>query len=176
MVRPRLSAPAITLPDELVNATCWNQPSWTSTLIGAVGTTSVALSAGRNVTLAADGALVFSACLLDSPTQAASRLGAKMPSARVVNARRRLTGVRPRAVSTTNQDTGENDCTCARARYKPQPTSTGSGISVIPNTSRTPSRTVRASATTSAALAPPRFVKASACLVDSRQRAAASSG
>src|ERR1700760_3621111 len=47
MVRSRLSAPATTLPDELVNATCWNQPSRTSTVIGAVGNTSVVLSAGR---------------------------------------------------------------------------------------------------------------------------------
>jgi hypothetical protein len=31
-----------------------------------------------------------------------------MPTASVVKARRRLTGVRPRAVSTRHQDTGEN--------------------------------------------------------------------
>src|ERR1700761_8803140 len=101
MVRSRLSAPATTLPEELVNATCWNQPSRTSTLIAAVGTTSVVLSAGRNVTLTSAGGLAFSDCLLDPPKQAANTLGARMPTARVVRARRRVTGVRLRAVSTT---------------------------------------------------------------------------
>src|ERR1700691_4310745 len=109
MVRSRLSAPATTLPDELVNATCWNQPSRTSTLIGVVGSTSVVLSAGRNVTLASGGGLDFSHCLVDPPRQAANTLGAKTPTARVARARRRVTGEKPRAVSTTNQDTGEND-------------------------------------------------------------------
>src|SRR5271166_4223574 len=103
MVRSRLSAPATTLPDELVNATCWNQPSRTSTVIGAVGNTSVVLSAGRNVTLTSAGGLAFSDCLLDPPKQAASTFGAKMPTARVVKARRRFTGVRPRAVATTQK-------------------------------------------------------------------------
>src|SRR5271156_2329897 len=176
MVRSRLSAPATTLPDELVNATCWNHPSRTSMLIGVVGSTSVALSAGRNVTLASGGGLAFSDCLVDPPKQAANTLGAKTPTARVARARRRVTGEKPRAVSTTNQHTGENDPPRAPAPYNEQPTSTGSGINVTPNTSRTPSRTVRANATTSVALAPPRLVKASACLVDSRQRAVATSG
>ena len=103
MVRSRFRVPATTLPAELVNATCWNQPSRTSTLIAAVGSTSVALSAGRNVKLASAGGLAFSACLLDPPKQAASTLGAKMPTARVVKARRRVTGERPRAVSTTQK-------------------------------------------------------------------------
>src|SRR5271157_3336759 len=176
MVWSRLRAPATTLPAELVSATCWNQPSRTSTLIGVVGSTSVVLSAGRNVTLASGGGLAFSDCLLDPPKHAANTLGAKTPTARVVRARRRVTGERSRAVLTTQQDTGENDPTRARAGHRTQPTSTGSGISVTPNTSRTPSRTVRANATTSSALAPPRLVKASACLVDSRHRAVRSSG
>src|SRR5271168_1131658 len=103
MVRSRFRVPATTLPAELVNARCWNQPSRTSTLIAAVGSTLVALSAGRNVKLASAGGLAFSACLLDPPKQAASTLGAKMPTARVVKARRRVTGERPRAVSTTQK-------------------------------------------------------------------------
>src|SRR5246127_5701014 len=147
MVWSRLRTPATTLPAELVSATCWNQPSRTSTLIAAVGTTSVVLSAGRNVTLTSAGGLAFSECLLDPPKQAANTLGAKMPTARVVRARRRVTGVRLRAVSTTQQDTGESDPTRAGAGHRTQPTSTGSGVSVTPNTSRTPSRTVRANAT-----------------------------
>src|ERR1700744_631743 len=122
MVRSRFRAPATTLPAELVNARCWNQPSRTSTLIAAVGSTLVALSAGRNVKLASGGGLAFSACLLDPPTQAASTLGAKMPTASVVKARRRVTGVRPREVSTTNQDTGENDALAhARATSRSRP-------------------------------------------------------
>src|ERR1700722_13760441 len=115
MVRSWLSTPTTTLPDELVNATCWNHPSRTSMLIGVVGSTSVALSAGRNVTLASAGGLAFSDCLVDPPKHAANTLGAKTPTARVARARRRVTGEKPRAVSTTNQDTGENDLTCARA-------------------------------------------------------------
>src|ERR1700727_1219663 len=176
MVRSRLSAPATTLPAELLNATCWNQPSRTSTLIDAVGNTLVALSAGRNVTAASAGGLALFDCLVDPPKHAANTLGAKTPTARVVRARRRVTGDKPRALSTRVQDTGGTDPARATASYKEQPTSTGSGNSVTPNTSRTPSRTVRANATTSAALAPPRLVKASACLVDSRQRASSSAG
>src|ERR1700722_11664151 len=115
MVRSRLRAPATTLPAELVSATCWNQPSRTSTLIAAGGSTSVALSAGRNVILASAGGLAFSDCLADPPKHAANTLGAKTPTARVARARRRVTGEKPRAMSTTNQDTGENDPTRARA-------------------------------------------------------------
>src|SRR6201996_2820683 len=103
MVRSRLSAPATTLPEELVNATCWNQPSRTSPVIGAVGNTPVVLAAGRNVRLTSAGGLAFSDCLLDPPKQAASTFGAKIPTARVVKARRRVTGVRPRAVFTTQK-------------------------------------------------------------------------
>src|ERR1700722_9313833 len=115
MVRSWLSTPTTTLPDELVNATCWNHPSRTSMLIGVVGSTSVALSAGRTAPLASAGGLAFSDCLVDPPKHAANTLGAKTPTARVARARRRVTGEKPRAVSTTNQDTGENDLTCARA-------------------------------------------------------------
>src|SRR5271157_778174 len=103
MVWSRLRAPATTLPAELVSATCWNQPSRTSTLIGVVGSTSVVLSAGRNVTLASAGGLAFSACLVDPPKHAANTLGAKTPTARVVRARRRVTGERRRAVLTTSR-------------------------------------------------------------------------
>src|ERR1700761_1546405 len=103
MVRSRLSAPATTLPEELVNATCWNQPSRTSTVIGAVGNTPVVLSPVRNVRLTSAGGLAFSDCLLDPPKQAASTFGAKMPTARVVKARRRFTGVWLRSVFTTQK-------------------------------------------------------------------------
>src|SRR5271163_3385578 len=175
MVRSRLSTPATILPDELVNATCWNHPSRTSMLIGVVGSTSVVLSAGRNVTLASVGGLAFSDCLVDPPKHAANTLGAKTPTARVVRARRRVTGERPRAVLTTSRYR-RNDALPPRATHKEQPTSTGSGTNVTPNTSRTPSRTARANATTSAAPAPPRLVNASACLVESRQRALSTSG
>src|SRR5690606_9806510 len=51
-----------------------------------------------------------------------------------------------------------------------QPTSVGSLTSSIPKRSRTPSRTVRASASRSAVVAPPRLVSARACLVDSDTR------
>src|SRR3984885_7173179 len=103
MVRSRFSAPATTLPAELLNATCWNQPSRTSTLIDAVGNTLVALSAGRNVTAASAGGLAFSDCLVDPPKHAANTLGAKTPTARVVRARRRVNGERSRAVLTTSR-------------------------------------------------------------------------
>ncbi|ANB00980.1 major facilitator transporter [Mycolicibacterium phlei] len=52
--------------------------------------------------------------------------------------------------------------------YSLQPTSTGSGTSLTPKASRTPSRTVRASPSKSAVLPPPRCVSASACFVDTR--------
>ena len=51
------------------------------------------------------------------------------------------------------------------------PTKTGSLTRVTPKASRTPSRTSRARAATSAAVAPPRLVTASVCLVDSAARA-----
>src|SRR5580692_7615183 len=103
MVRSRLRAPATTLPAELVSATCWNQPSRTSTLIAAVGSTSVALSAGRNVILASAGGLAFSDCLADPPKHAANTLGAKTPTARVARARRRVTGEGSREVLTSSR-------------------------------------------------------------------------
>src|ERR1700733_2776879 len=110
------------------------------------------------------------------PNDAANTLGAKPPTTRVARARRRVNGDKPRALSTRGQDTGGTDPARATASYKEQPTSTGSGDSGRPNTWRTPSRTVRANAPTAAARAPPRLVKASACLVDSRQRASSSAG
>ena len=58
----------------------------------------------------------------------------------------------------------------ATAALRPQsswPTSTGSLTSVTPNASRTPSRTSRARAATSDAVAPPRLVTARVCLVES---------
>src|ERR1700751_3484732 len=96
-VRSRVSAPATTLPVEFVNATRWNQPSRTSTLIGAVGATSLAASVGRNFSSGAAGGFDCSACWLNPPKQEANRFGAMIPTARVVKARRRLTDGRPRA-------------------------------------------------------------------------------
>ena len=48
--------------------------------------------------------------------------------------------------------------------YSATPTSTGSGCSSTPKRSRTPSRTSRASASSSSVVAPPRLVRASVCL------------
>src|SRR6201996_1543525 len=103
MVRSRLRLPATALPAELVNATCWNQPSRISTLTGVVGRTLAVLSAGRNVIVASAGGLAFSACLVDPPKHAANTLGARTPTARVVRARRRVTGEGSRAVLTTSR-------------------------------------------------------------------------
>ena len=61
---------------------------------------------------------------------------------------------------------GRLDRPAARAQSE-WPTSTGSLTRVTPKASRTPSRTSRARAATSDAVAPPRFVTASVCLVDS---------
>ena len=55
-----------------------------------------------------------------------------------------------------------------RARQRVSPTRTGSLTRVTPKASRTPSRTWRARATTSDAVAEPRLVRASVCLVDRR--------
>lgn len=52
--------------------------------------------------------------------------------------------------------------------YSEQPTNTGSGTNGTPKASNTPSRTVRASASNSPVLPPPRCVSASACFVDTR--------
>ena len=51
-------------------------------------------------------------------------------------------------------------------RYQAMPTVTGSGTRVTPKASQTRSRTARARASMSAPVAPPRFVRASTCLVD----------
>ena len=99
-----MNVPATTLPDEFVNATFWNQPSLTSTLIGAIGTTSVAASAGWNLRRAA-GASFFSACLVTVPAQAANTLGANTPSPRAARAKRRLIGGGEGDVLTTVKDT-----------------------------------------------------------------------
>src|SRR5664279_1154158 len=47
------------------------------------------------------------------------------------------------------------------------PTRTGSGTRSTPNASRTPPQTLRASSSTSDAVAPPRLVRASVCAVES---------
>src|SRR5271155_6189174 len=125
--------------------------------------------------VASAGGLAFSACLVDPPKHAANTLGAKTPTARVVRARRRVTGERPRAVLTTSRYR-RNDALPPRATHKEQPTSTGSGTNVTPNTSRTPSRTARAKTTTSAAPAPPRLVHAGASLEASQQPGLLTSG
>jgi hypothetical protein len=90
-VRSRLSAPATTLPSELVSVTFWNQPSVTSTLTGAVGDTSSAESAGSNFiegAAAADCSPVEGSP--DRVAQAARAPGATTPTARAVKARRLL--------------------------------------------------------------------------------------
>src|SRR3984885_7134973 len=71
--------------------------------MGVVGTTLAVLSAGRNVIVASAGGLAFSACLVDPPKHATKTLGAKTPTARVVRARRRVTGEGSRAVLTTSR-------------------------------------------------------------------------
>src|SRR6202044_1451498 len=53
--------------------------------------------------VASAAGLAFSACLVDPPKHAANTLGAKTPTARVVRARRRVTGEGSRAVLTTSR-------------------------------------------------------------------------
>src|ERR1700761_6181657 len=53
--------------------------------------------------VASAGGLAFSACLVDPPKHAANTLGARTPTARVVRARRRVTGEGSRAVLTTSR-------------------------------------------------------------------------
>src|SRR6202012_2894540 len=55
------------------------------------------------VSAASAGGLALSACLDEPAAQAASTLGAKTPTARVVSARRRVTGEMPRSESTTSR-------------------------------------------------------------------------
>src|SRR5271168_5509211 len=95
----------MTLPDEFVNATFCNQPSPTWTLIGAIGTTSPAASAGSNFRRSAGGAF-FSDCLVPVPAHAASRPGANTPAPRAANAKRRLIGGGALDMLTTIKDTG----------------------------------------------------------------------
>ncbi len=178
--------PATALPDEFDSVTCWNHPSLTSTLTGAVGTTFWAASAGWYFSRSA-GCSFFSASLAVPPPQAASTPGASAPIPRVAKATRRLNGRGALDGVTKIKDTGENRATLPRqigrrarvgkfCRYSLQPSRTGSGTSVMPNTDRTPSRMVRARAITSSLRAVPRLVSANACLVDSRQGASGPPG
>src|SRR5262249_44415342 len=144
-------------------------------------------SAGWYFRLGDACSLFFSACLATVPLHAASTLGANTPRPSAANATRRLIGGWAAEGVTTIKDTGSTDNDYATISpgivqpdqihsYSAQPSSTGSGSSVMPNTSRTPSHTVRARLSTSALEALPRFVRASACLVDNRHRADGSSG
>src|ERR1700684_3248784 len=85
-----------------------------SALVIGVGKDLAVLSAGRNVIAASAGAFAFSACLDDPPKHAANTLGAKTPTARVVRARRRETGERPRAEVTTSRYRRNRRCSSAR--------------------------------------------------------------
>ena len=71
--------------------TRWNQPSLTSTPMGAVGVTSAVELAGSNFIDGAGGAVASPAVVVaDRFEQAAKAPGAMTPTARAVRARRRL--------------------------------------------------------------------------------------
>ena len=143
-MRSWLKVPATALPDEFVSATRWNQPSLTSTLTGTIGTTLAVALAGWYLSCGAGGSF-FSACFAVVPPHAASTLGANTPSPRVARAARRLNGRGASDGVTKIKDTGENEQPGhhksgpgARRQfcgYSLQPSRTGSGTSVMPNTS-----------------------------------------
>ncbi len=144
------------------------------------------LEAGAQVALGADDPLLFGSRLagavrVGAHGAGAGRRRARGPGPRVrarlagtggaaqdpARRHRRLAGGSGQRLSPAAARSGPSVHQPAAARAQSEvPTRTGSLTRLTPNVSCTPSRISRARATTSAAVAPPRFVRARVCLVE----------